>query len=71
MIVNMESRSSSPSPGQSGQDADQVWSLTQFFTVGFSQSRRIGVKSVGFLQMHILLFASVVFDGVLGLLRLV
>ena len=35
--------------------ADQVWSLTQYYSVNFSQSR-IGVKSA----------ASVVVDGVLG-----
>ena len=40
----------------------QVWSLTQFFSVDFSQSR-IGVKKCVFNKRG---FASVVFDGVLG-----
>ena len=44
--------------------ADQVWSLTQFYSVDFSQSR-IGVKSA-FLTNAQLRFTSVIVDGVLG-----
>ena len=47
---------------------DQVWSLTQFHSTDFSQSR-IGVKSV-FSTNAQLRFASVVVDGVLGPPRL-
>ena len=42
----------------------QVWSLTQFYSVDFSQSR-IGVKSA-FSKNAQSRFASAVFDGVLG-----
>ena len=48
--------------------ADQVWSLTQFYSVDFSQSR-IGVKSV-FAKNAQSRFASVVVDCVLGPPRL-
>ena len=44
--------------------ADQVWSLTQFYSVDFSQSR-IGVKSA-FSTNAKSRFASVVIDCVLG-----
>ena len=48
----------------------QVWSLTQFYSVDFSQSRISG-KQVCFQQTHNQgLFASVVLDGVLGPSRL-
>ena len=47
---------------------DQVWSLTQFYSVDFSKSR-IGVKSA-FSTNAQSRFASVVVDGALGPLRL-
>ena len=47
---------------------DQVWSLTQFYSVDFSKSR-IGVKSA-FSTNAQSRFASVVVDGVLGPPRL-
>ena len=46
----------------------QFWSLTQFFSVDFSQSRR-GVKKYVFNNAKSR-FASVVVDGVLGPPRL-
>ena len=46
----------------------QVWSLTQFYSVDFSQSR-IGVKSA-FSTNTLSRFVSVVADGVLGPPRL-
>ena len=48
--------------------AQQVWSLTQFYSVDFSQSR-IGVKSA-FSTNAQSRFASVVVDSVLGPPRL-
>ena len=49
-----------------GSVADQVWSLTQLYSVDFLQSR-IGVKNCRFQQSR---FVSAVFDGVLGYPRL-
>ena len=43
----------------------QVWSLTQFYSVDFSQLR-ISVKKCVFNKRTISRFASVVVDGVLG-----
>ena len=39
-------------------DADQVWSLAQFYSLVFSRSR-IGVRKCFFLQTHESKFASV------------
>ena len=51
------------------EDHHQVWSLTQLYSVDFSQSR-MGVKSA-FSSNAQSRFAFVVFDGVLGPPRLV
>ena len=48
---------------------EQVWSLTQFYSVDFSQSR-INVKKGVFSTQAQSRFASVVVDGVLGPPRL-
>ena len=53
---------------ESEENNQQVWSLTQFYSVDFSQSR-IGVKSA-FSTNAQLRFASVVLDSVLGPPRL-
>ena len=49
---------------------NQVWSLTQFYSVDFSKSR-ISVKKCIFKNEQQSGFASAVFDGILGPLRLV
>ena len=48
----------------------QVWSLTQFYSVDFSQSR-IGIKKCVFNKRTIVVSVSVALDGVLGPPRLV
>ena len=56
------------SPGGGGPGGGQVWSLSQLYSVDFSQSR-IGVKNAFSLNAQSR-FASVVVDADLGLSRL-